>query len=236
MNHPSLPSATLIPVAALCGEMPDGRPLALHVADRFHDGDLLAWWREYASLLCEVHLRLWLAYGIALEANQQNAVLIYQSGQKPRLLMKDNDAARVLMPRLRSRLPQIEALGCLKDERIIVRDDTPLAQMFCTIILQLDLLAILEGVAKYARSMREPMYAALREILNSTLMALRTEGIDPSPAEALLSTTTLPVKYLLSAGSLLSKEVTGASDINKFYGYSGPNFMLSEVLEEAGVL
>ena len=34
------------------------------------------------------------------------------------------------------------------------------------------------------------------------------------------------MKYLLSAGSLLSKRVTGASDINKFYGDSGPNFML----------
>jgi len=36
------------------------------------------------------------------------------------------------------------------------------------------------------------------------------------------------VKYLLSAGSLLSKRVTGASDINKFYGDSGPNFMLAD--------
>ena len=34
------------------------------------------------------------------------------------------------------------------------------------------------------------------------------------------------MKYLLSAGSLLSKRATGAADINKFYGYSGPNFML----------
>lgn len=31
------------------------------------------------------------------------------------------------------------------------------------------------------------------------------------------------MKYLLSAGSLLSKQLTGAADINKFYGDSAPN-------------
>ncbi|MEE4461223.1 hypothetical protein V2S84_03600 [Azotobacter chroococcum] len=33
------------------------------------------------------------------------------------------------------------------------------------------------------------------------------------------------MKYLLSAGSLFSKEYSGAADINKFYGYSAANFL-----------
>ena len=41
----------------------------------------------------------------------------------------------------------------------------------------------------------------------------------------------MQVKYLLSAGSLFSKERLnkeggGAADINKFYGYSAANFLL----------
>ena len=38
------------------------------------------------------------------------------------------------------------------------------------------------------------------------------------------------MKYLLSASSLLSKQATGASDINKFYGDTGPNFMRNRIL------
>ncbi|MGO4700603.1 IucA/IucC family protein [Dyella sp. 2RAB6] len=227
-GYPSLPDATLVPTAALSSAMPDGRPFAAHLADRFHRGDLLAWWQAYANLLSDVHLRLWLVYGVALEANQQNCVLIYAAGQAPRLLMKDNDSARVLLPRLRERLPQIEAFGPLRDPRIPVEDDAALARMFCTIILQLDLLAVLEGIAEWQADLRQPMYAVLRQSLRTTLAGLEGQGIDTQPAERLLQSPWLPVKYLLSAGSLLSKRMTGASDINKFYGDSGPNFMLPD--------
>lgn len=227
-SYPALPEATLVPAAALSSVMPDGRPFAAHLADRFHHGDLLAWWQAYAGLLSEVHLRLWLDYGVALEANQQNTVLIYTPGQAPRLLMKDNDSARVLLPRLRTRLPRIDAFGELRDPRIPVDDDAALARMFCTIILQLDLLAVLEGIAEWNGDYRQPMYTVLRKTLRETLTALRREGIDIQPAEQLLQAPWLPVKYLLSAGSLLSKRLTGASDINKFYGDSGPNFMLAD--------
>ncbi|MGH8081187.1 MAG: IucA/IucC family protein, partial [Lysobacter sp.] len=47
----SLDGSTLVPVAALCGAMPDGRTLAQHLADRFYRGDLTAWWQDYAQLL-----------------------------------------------------------------------------------------------------------------------------------------------------------------------------------------
>lgn len=226
-RYPPLDKATLVPVAALCAALPDGRSLAVHIADRWYGGDVLSWWRDYAALLCEVHLRLWLAHGIALESNQQNAVLVYQSGQAVRLLMKDNDAARVLLPRLRTTLGDLDDYGTLRDGRIVVEDDAALARMFCTITLQLDLVAIIEGLAETRPDCREPMYDALRSSLRTTLEHLRHEGVDISPALTLLDAPRLPVKYLLSAGSLLSKAASGAADINKFYGESGPNFMLT---------
>jgi len=219
----------IIPVAALCATMPDERPLARHLADRYHRGDLLAWWREYLQLLCEVHLRLWLVYGVALEANQQNAVLLYRTGEPLRLLMKDNDAGRIWQARLRSKLPELDQYGPLHNERILVQSDTPLGQMFCTITLQLDLLAVLEGVAADDAPLRAAMYDALRNGLNDALDALQREGVDIGPARNLLGAPKLPVKYLLSAGSLLSKRSTGAADIQKFYGDSAPNFMLTEI-------
>lgn len=228
--YPALGEETLVPVAALCASMPDLRPLAVHIADRYHDGDVLAWWRAYASLLCDVHLRLWLRYGIALESNQQNAVLIYRAGAAAQLLMKDNDAARALLPRLLDRLPELDALGLPRDERIVVSDDDALGRMFCTITLQLCLLAVLEGIAEYEPTWRLPFYEALCDTLDRTLATLESEGIDVQPAHRLLTAERLPVKYLLSAGSLLSKQATGAADINKFYGDSGPNFLLNPSL------
>lgn len=229
-SYPALNEETILPVAALCAAMPDLRPLAMHLADRYYDGDMLAWWRAYTALLCDVHLRLWLRYGVALESNQQNAVLIYRSGAAPRLLMKDNDAARVLLPRLWDRLPAIAAWGLPRDERIVVNDDDALGRMFCTITVQLCLLAVLEGVAEYEPSWRLPFYEILCNTLDSTLATLDDEGIDVQPARRLLDAERLPVKYLLSAGSLLSKQATGATDINKFYGDSGPNFLCNERL------
>ncbi|NYI19852.1 siderophore synthetase component [Xanthomonas arboricola] len=222
-RYPPLDDATLVPVAALCALLPDGRPMAIHLAEQFAHGDVQAWWRDYTELLLAVHLRLWLRYGIALEANQQNSVLVYAHGQRTRLLMKDNDAARIAMPQLRAQLPDIDTLGPLHDARIAVDDAQALAQMFCTIVLQLDLQAVLEGLAEWQPALRAPLAAQLQAQLARTLEHLHAEGIDTAPARDLLAMPRLPVKYLLSAGSLLSKQLTGASDINKFYGNSAPN-------------
>jgi len=222
-RYPALEEATLVPVAALCALMPDGRPMAIHLAERFAHGQLMQWWGEYTELLLAVHLRLWLHYGIALEANQQNSVLVYADGQPTRLLMKDNDAARIAMPQLRAALPEVDALGPLQDARIAVDDPQALAHMFCTIVLQLDLQAVVEGLAEWQPMLRAPLYARLQGQLASTLAQLESDGIDTGPARRLLAAPRLPVKYLLSAGSLLSKQLTGATDINKFYGNSAPN-------------
>ncbi|MFO3703606.1 IucA/IucC family protein [Xanthomonas codiaei] len=222
-RYPPLEDSTLVPVAALCALLPGGRPMAIHLAERFAQGDVHAWWRDYTELLLAVHLRLWLRYGIALEANQQNSVLVYAPGRPTRLLMKDNDAARIAMPQLRAQLPEIAALGPLHDARIAVDDAQALAQMFCTIVLQLDLQAVLEGLAEWQPSLHAPLLAQLQRQLLQTLAQLDAEGIDTAPAYRLLGAPRLPVKYLLSAGSLLSKQLTGAADINKFYGDSAPN-------------
>lgn len=222
-RYPALDDATLVPVAALCALMPDGRPMAMHLAERFAHGQLMHWWRDYTELLLAVHLRLWLRYGIALEANQQNSVLVYTDDQPTRLLMKDNDAARIAMPQLRAALPEVDALGWLQDARIAVDDPQALAHMFCTIVLQLDLQAVVEGLAEWQPVLRAPLYAQLQGQFAWTLAQLESDGIDTAPARRLLAAPRLPVKYLLSAGSLLSKQLTGATDINKFYGNSAPN-------------
>lgn len=223
-----LAEATLVPVAALASPLPDGQLFVEALVKRFHSGELLAWLDDYLDLLLQVHLRLWLLYGIALEANQQNAVLILQSGQPMRLLMKDNDAARLWPERFAQACPDLASLpAALRDERIRVANSQPLAEMFCTITLQLNVVAPLEAIADAGLAPRETLYATLRQRLMDCIEQLEREGLDCLDARRfLLDSPTLPVKYLLSAGSLFSKAQSGAQDINKFYGYSAANFLL----------
>ena len=225
-----LENTTLVPVAALASPLPDGRLFLEQLVEGFYAGSLHHWLNDYFDLLLQVHLRLWLHYGIALEANQQNAVLIFEEGQPLRLLMKDNDAARLWPLRFAAACPDLADLPTtLLDERIRVDSTQPLAEMFCTITLQLNIVAIVEAIAVAGLATRSSLYGALRQRLTHCLEQLEAEGINCDDARLwLLDSPRLPVKYLLSAGSLFSKVHSGASDINKFYGYSAANFLLAE--------
>ena len=226
-----LENTTLVPVAALASPLADGRLFLEQLVERFYAGSLQHWLDDYLDLLLQVHLRLWLQYGIALEANQQNAVLIFEPGQPMRLLMKDNDAARLWPQRFAAACPDLAELpAALLDERIRVDSSQPLAEMFCTITLQLNIVAIVQAIAAAGLATQASLYGTLRERLTGCLQQLEAEGINCDDARHwLLDSPRLPVKYLLSAGSLFSKAHSGASDINKFYGYSAANFLLEEV-------
>ncbi|MFS6804520.1 IucA/IucC family C-terminal-domain containing protein, partial [Edwardsiella tarda] len=221
---------TLAPVAALGSRLPDGRSYLRFVLDQPGMPSLTVWWQEYCSLMAEVHLTLWLRYGIALESNQQNAMLSLVPGQPLTLMMKDNDAARLWPPRFRAACPDLaERLVLLRDERICVDDEQALAQMFITITLQLDLAAVLESLAAAGELERSAAYRTLRQALAQTLEKLASQGVETAFARhVLFDDPRQPVKYLLQSGSLLSKRASGAADINKFYGHSGPNFLRSE--------
>ncbi|WP_428819033.1 IucA/IucC family protein [Microbulbifer sp. MCCC 1A16149] len=222
-----LQESTLVPVAALASPMPDGRLYLEHLADQFYRGDLHAWLDAYLSLMLKVHLRLWLVYGIALEANQQNAVLNFCEGRPLGLIMKDNDSARILPSRCISAAPELQSIiEDLRDARIRVDEELPLAQMFCTITLQLNIAVIIEAVCQRGLARRRPLYEKLRKYLQVELDSLQRDGVDTTFAtQSLLRQEFLPIKYLLSAGSLLSKSRSGAADINKHYGQSAPNFL-----------
>lgn len=234
----SMQDKQLVPVAALASEMPDGRLYLEHLADTYYQGEYLTWLNDYVALLLKVHLRLWLKYGIALESNQQNAVLAYQQG-KLSLVMKDNDSARLLASRYLlsgNDIAEQEAqLSQLIDQRIFVEGDEALAQMFLTITVQLDIAAILEAMAAKGLADIHGLYHTLRQALSHELDRLQKQDIDTSFArDYLLKQDYQPVKYLLSSGSLLSKAKSGAADVNKFYGLSAPNFLHQDFVKKYG--
>lgn len=225
----SLTDETLVPVAGLAAQAPDGRLVLELLAEQHSAGDVRRLWDEYVALTLELHLRLWVRYGLALESNQQNSVLVL-SGRAPglRLLLKDNDAPR-LWP---ARLGRVDAFAPvperLRDRRILCDDEDALARMFLTITLQLNLSAPLEAAAARGLLDRSEGYARVRAHAVRVLEALEREGEDVRAARHwLLEATRHPVKYLLTAATLRPKAATGAADVNKFYGLTGPNPLLT---------
>lgn len=225
-RYPDLSEETVSPVAALSAPAPDGRLVIETLADGFYEGDVEALFLDYAHLLLRLHLTLWLSFGIALEANQQNSVLVF-SDHGLRLLLKDNDAARIHGSVLSRRRPDLaDRIDAVRDRRIIVDADLPLAQMFITITLQLNIAVIIEALHETGRADRHDLYRHVRAAIVSILEELAADGIDTTPAKQhLLEAERLPLKYLLRAASLESKDQTGAADVNKFYGLTAPNFL-----------
>lgn len=226
LNHSQ--DKALVPVAALASPMPDDRLFLEHLAEQYYHNDTLAWFKDYVDLLSKVHLRLWLQYGIALESNQQNAIIAFDGHGNMTLAMKDNDAARIWPERFKN-FEHLSPVKCeqLLDQRIKVGDELALGQMFTTITLQLDIAAIVEAMAAQAIAPSADLYKLVATSLSQQLEQLSNQGHDVTLANKMLfESPNLYAKYLLSSGSLLSKEASGASDINKFYGLSAPNFLL----------
>lgn len=217
-----------VPVAALLAETPEGRLVAERLAAHFYHGDLDAFLNDYLDLTLQLHLRLWLRYGIALESNQQNSVLVLSKhAPRLRLLLKDNDAARIHPGFLGEKRPDLAArVGELLDKRILVDAELPLAQMFTTITLQLNIAVLMEGLAPKMGRTPQALYADVRRRIEHILDSLEQEGERVAFArEVLLEAENLYAKYLLIAATLAEKSDIGALDVNKFYGLSAPNFL-----------
>ncbi|GCD46917.1 hypothetical protein GKJPGBOP_06671 [Streptomyces paromomycinus] len=225
-----LRGARVVPLAALAARMPDGSLVADDLARRFYGGDLLALLDAYLTLLLDWHTTLF-AYGIALESHQQNTSLVLDEvAGRPRLrlLLKDNDGPRVNTVRLAAVLGGDAADLCgFDDRRILVGGDAPVADVFATITVHLCAGALAFELARLGRA---PL-----PVLLGQLRARLTEAVDrleaaPGAAAAVLrhrvlDADRLPVKAMVTAGSLLSKRRSGASDVNKFY-VTGPNYLV----------
>ncbi|MET7365715.1 IucA/IucC family protein [Streptomyces sp. NPDC005566] len=225
-----LDDAAVLPLAALQAPAPDGRPVIEHLADRFHGGDPVALADAVLTLLLDWQTTLF-GHGIALESHQQNISLVLGGGtDKPRLLLKDNDGPRVHTRRL------AEAWGCAEptaddlgfaDGRICGTEDAPVADLFTTITVHLCSGSLAFGLAAHGTAPLDWLLGLIRDRLADAID--RTAATRPGAAAVLrarvLDAPELPVKAMVTAGTLLTKARSGAADINKHYT-TGPNYLL----------
>jgi siderophore synthetase component len=226
LGYPVVPVAALLaPAAPLAPSAAAPSPSAAaptpSVAEELAGGDLLGWFGEYCSLVFGIAVRLFVRYGIALESHQQNAALV-----RGHLLVKDFDGALVNYPRLVAALgPAAPGRAEFADQRLLTDSDDDLANVFITITVHLCAGAIAFGLAERGRA---PLPVLISIVRKSLVAALDEYGGSPSAAllaARVLAAGRLPGKAMVTAGTLTEKSRTGARDINKYYGTTGPNYL-----------
>ncbi|MFE6162544.1 IucA/IucC family protein [Streptomyces sp. NPDC056486] len=234
-----LDGAVVVPMAALLCPAPGGDRLVIdHLAERFYGGDPLALLDATLALLFDWQTTLF-AYGFALESHQQNISLVMDectgdgSDSGPyhrtrlRLLFKDNDGPRVNLARLRGAMgQQAPDPAEFDDARIFVDGDRPVLDLFTTITVHLCAGSYAFGLARHGHAPLERLLRLVRERLAEAVERLGTGPGEPGALlrAHVLDAAELPVKAMVTAGTLLSKERSGAADINKHYT-TGPNYL-----------
>jgi len=232
----------IVPVAALLA--PSGEPSrtgrrvgGLVVDDLAGDGfggDPLAFFGAYLDLLFDVQVRLFVRYGIALESHQQNAAVVLRPDGELRLLVKDFDGALINHGRLAASLGQTlgPTLGPaapgpseFADPRLLTGSDDALADVFITISVHLCAGAIAFGLAELRYAPLAELLALIRRALTGALDRYADDPAARVLRARVLEADRLPGKAMVTAGTLRDSSRTGARDINKFYGTSGPNYL-----------
>jgi siderophore synthetase component len=220
-----LAHARVIPVAALCARLGDGRTVAQQAADVF-GGDLTALMESYLRLLVDVHVRLWLVHGVALEAHQQNTALVIDevAGMpRLRLLLKDNDGPRLdreVLAASRGAAPE----PVFEDDRLWAREPRELCDVVTTIALHLCAASVVVHVTD-DDSARQHLFSVLRDELERAAEEHADRRDVGLLRTRVLDTDRLPIKGMLTAGTLLPKTRTAARDVNKHYAGTAPSYL-----------
>jgi hypothetical protein len=208
-----------VPVAALLARTPEGRYVIEELAGQ--DGqDVAAFFGAYLSALFDWNVPLLTRYGIALEAHQQNVSIV--PGRPLRLMIKDNDGALIDLRRLGDALGRAPEPAEFADRRLLTSDPEALVRVFTTITVHLCAGAIAFGLAERGLLPLSAGLDLVRDHLGAALDAHDDSGLLRART---LDADRLPAKAMVTAGTLVGKDRTGAEDINKHYGPPGPNYL-----------
>ncbi|WP_405141512.1 siderophore biosynthesis protein [Sphaerisporangium sp. NBC_01403] len=217
-----LPPGEIVSVAALLAPSParPGSRVLDALAGRHCEGNVGALLAGYLRVLFAWNVRLFVTYGVALEAHQQNLSLVFGDGTT-RLLVKDNDGLLASPDRL---LAAGLSVPDFADRRLLTDDPHALADVFVTITLHLAAAAIAFG-AGHGELVAEALEGALAPYGGHPMARLlRARTLDAAR---------LVGKSMVSAGTLVDRARIGAADINKHYGTSGPNYLRRHPRREA---
>jgi siderophore synthetase component len=219
-----LADARVVPVAALLAPAPSGRLVVEELAGEHAGGDPIALFDGYLRVLFDAHVTLLVRYGVALEAHQQNLSLVLRrDGSPPGLLLKDYDGTLVHPEWLGPGAPR----PALADQRMLTGDPGALVDVFVTITLHLCAAAPAFGLARRGLAPLSELLAMVRRRLEASLAAHSGSPRADLLRARVLEADRLPGKSMVIAGTLVDKGRSGARDVNKHYGTTGPNYLRS---------
>lgn len=204
-----------VPVAALLARVPEGRYVIEELT-----GDVAGFFAAYLDVLFGWNVMLAARYGIALEAHQQNVAIV--PGDPLQIMIKDNDGALIDPRRLARALGHAPRPEEFADPRLLTADPEAIARVFVTITVHLCAGALAFGLAERGLLPLTAGLGLVRERLAAALTAHDDTGFLRART---LEADRLPVKAMVTAGTLVGKDRTGAADINKHYGPPGPNYL-----------
>jgi hypothetical protein len=229
-------AALLAPRPALPGHGGPGRELVITGLARQHgDGTVTGLFRSYLDLLFGLQVGLFVRFGIALESHQQNAALVLDPdhpGRPLRLLVKDFDGALIHHQRLAAAIPEAPEPAAFADPRLLTGSDDALADVFITITVHLCAGALAFGLARAGQAPLPVLLGLVRDALARALNQYPGHPAAEVLRERVLGADRLPGKAMLTAGTLQTKARSGAADINKFYGTTGPNYLKASYLTD----
>jgi siderophore synthetase component len=219
-----LADARVVPVAALLAPAPSGRPVVEELAAEHTGGDVVALLDAYLRVLFDAHVTLLVRHGVALETHQQNLSLVLRrDGSPPGLLLKDYDGALVHPGWLGSWAPR----PAFADERMLTGDPGDLVNVFVTITLHLCAAAPAFGLARSGLAPLPELLALVRRRFEGSLAAHDGNPRADLLRARVLEVDRLPGKSMVIAGTLVDKARSGARDVNKHFGATGPNYLRS---------
>jgi siderophore synthetase component len=171
-------------------------------------------------------MRLWLVHGVALEAHQQNTALVIDevAGMpRLRLLLKDNDGPRLdreVLAASRGAAPE----PVFEDDRLWAREPRELCDVVTTIALHLCAASVVVHVTD-DDSARQHLFSVLRDELERAAEEHADRRDVGLLRTRVLDTDRLPIKGMLTAGTLLPKTRTAARDVNKHYAGTAPSYL-----------
>jgi siderophore synthetase component len=217
----ALDRARVVPVAALLAQAPSGQL----VIEELSGGDVMSFLDAYLRVLFDWHVTLFVRYGMALEAHQQNTSLVLDGG-RPRLLLKDHDGALIHHGWLAAALGRAApAAAAFQDARMLTDDPGALIAVFVTITVHLCAGALAFGLAGRGIAPLGELLGLVRGALERSLAWHAGSPRAELLRARVLDAERLPGKSMVIAGTLVDKARTGARDINKHYGTDGPNYL-----------
>lgn len=162
------------PLASLFVKTPDNQPLICDLLDSLDytsSSKVLEYFRTYAKITLSTCLDLYLLYGIALEAHQQNTLVVFENNLPKRLLIRDLGGMRLHMPSIKDAgivLPENTFSLTFTDSQVITR------RKFIHACLQSNLGELILQLGSHYKINEEDFWLIVRQEIEDRFINLRS--------------------------------------------------------------